>query len=87
MKAAKAADIAIVFAGTNLKVEAEDRDRRDLLLPGAQERMIEAVYAANPRTVVVLMNGGPLSTQMGPRSCAGHPGGMVWRRRGRQCPG
>jgi beta-glucosidase len=52
-----------VFAGTNLKVEAEDRDRKDLALPGAQERLIEAVYAANPRTVVVLMNAGPLSTK------------------------
>jgi len=63
VKTAKSAEVAIVFAGTNLRVEAEDRDRKDLALPGAQERLIEAVYAANPRTVVVLMNAGPLSTK------------------------
>ena len=61
--AAKGADVAIVYVGTNLKVEAEDRDRRKLDLPGAQEKLIEAVYAANPKTVVVLMNAGPLSTK------------------------
>jgi beta-glucosidase len=60
---AKGADVAIVYVGTNLKVEAEDRDRRELTLPGAQEKLIEAVFAVNPQTVVVLMNAGPLSTK------------------------
>jgi beta-glucosidase len=60
---AKGADVAVVYVGTNLKVEAESRDRTSLNLPGGQEKLIEAVYAANPRTVVVLMNGGPLSTK------------------------
>jgi beta-glucosidase len=59
---ARGADAAIVFVGTNLKVEAEDRDRKSLALPGAQEQLIEAVFAANPKTVVVLSNAGPLST-------------------------
>jgi beta-glucosidase len=63
VETAKGADIAIVFVGTNLKVEAEDRDRTSLLLPGAQEKLIEAVVAANPKTVIVLMNAGPLSTK------------------------
>jgi beta-glucosidase len=63
VETAKGADVAIVFVGTNLKVEAEDRDRHDLALPGAQEKLIEAVVAANPKTVVVLMNAGPLSTK------------------------
>lgn len=63
VEAAKGADVAIVYVGTNLKIEAEDRDRKDLLLPGAQEKLIEAVYAANPETVVVLMNAGPVSTR------------------------
>jgi beta-glucosidase len=61
--AAKGADVAIVFVGTNLKVEAEDRDRRDMNIPGAQQKLIEAVFAANQKTVVVLMNAGPLSTK------------------------
>jgi beta-glucosidase len=58
---ARKSDVAILFLGTNLKVEAEGRDRRDLNLPGAQEQLLEAVFAANPRTVVVLMNAGPLA--------------------------
>jgi beta-glucosidase len=42
-------------------VEAEGRDRRDLNLTGAQEELMEAVYAANPKTVLVLMNAGPIA--------------------------
>jgi beta-glucosidase len=58
---ARRSDVAILFLGTNLKVEAEGRDRRNLDLPGAQEQLLEAVYAANPKTVLVLMNAGPLA--------------------------
>lgn len=58
---AKKSDVAILFLGTNLRVEAEGRDRRDLNLPGAQQQLMEAVFAANPRTVLVLMNAGPLA--------------------------
>ena len=63
VEAAKNADVAIVFVGTNLKVEAEGRDRQSLALPAPQEKLIEAVFAANPKTVVVLMNAGPVSTK------------------------
>ena len=31
-------DVALLFLRTNLRVEAEGRDRRDLNLPGAQEQ-------------------------------------------------
>jgi beta-glucosidase len=58
---AKRSDVAVVFLGTNLRIEAEGRDRRDLNLPGAQEALLEAVYTANPKTVLVLMNAGPLA--------------------------
>jgi beta-glucosidase len=58
---ARKSDVAVLFLGTNLKVEAEGHDRRDLNLPGAQEQLLEAVYAANPKTVLVLMNAGPLA--------------------------
>jgi len=54
-------DVAVLFLGTSTRVEAESRDRRDLNLPGAQEQLLEAVYAANPKTVLVLMNAGPLA--------------------------
>ncbi len=50
----------------------EGRDRRDLNLPGAQEQLLEAVSAANPKTVLVLMNAGPLATNLGTRSHSGN---------------
>ncbi|HEX4065224.1 MAG TPA: glycoside hydrolase family 3 C-terminal domain-containing protein [Acidobacteriaceae bacterium] len=58
---AKRSDVALLCLGTNLQVEAEGRDRRNLNLPGAQEQLMEAVYAANPKTILVLMNAGPLA--------------------------
>jgi beta-glucosidase len=58
---ARKSDVAILFLGTNLRVEAEGHDRRDLNLPGAQEQLMEAVFAANPHTVLVLMNAGPVA--------------------------
>ena len=59
--AAQQADVAILFLGTSLKVESEDRDRRELGLPPQQEQLLEAVCNANPKTIVVLTNAGPLS--------------------------
>jgi len=58
---AKRSDVVILCLGTNLHVEAEGRDRRTLDLPGAQEQLLEAVYAANPHTALVLMTAGPLA--------------------------
>ncbi len=58
---AKHSDLVVLCLGTNLRVEAEGRDRRDLNLPGAQEQLLEAIYGANPKTVLVLMNAGPLA--------------------------
>jgi beta-glucosidase len=60
---ARRSDVAILFLGTNLKVEAEGRDRKSLDLPGSQEQLLEAVYKANPRTVAVIMSGGPVSVK------------------------
>jgi beta-glucosidase len=58
---ARKSDVAVLFLGTNLRVESEGYDRRDLNLPGAQEQLLEAVFAANPKTVLVLMHAGPLA--------------------------
>jgi beta-glucosidase len=55
--AARGADVAIVFAR---QWTAEMLDLPDLSLPDDQDRLIEAVAAANPRTVVVLETGGPV---------------------------
>jgi beta-glucosidase len=51
---AKAADVAIVFAW---QYEAEAGDLENLSLPQNQDKLIEAVAKANPRTVVVLETG------------------------------
>jgi beta-glucosidase len=61
VRAAQQADVAILFLGTSLRIESEDRDRHELGLPPQQEQLLEAVCNANPKTVVVLMNAGPLS--------------------------
>ena len=59
--AAKKADVAILYIGTTLAVEKEGRDRTSLSLPGKQEELVKTVLAANPRTIVVEMNAGPLT--------------------------
>lgn len=58
---ARKSDVVVLCLGTSLQVEAEGHDRRNLDLPGAQEQLLEAVYGANPRTVLVLENAGPLA--------------------------
>ncbi len=52
-------DVAIVVART---FESEEMDRPNLRLPNEQDVLIRAVAAANPRTIVVLMTGGPVET-------------------------
>ena len=50
-------DAAVVVVRT---YETEEMDRPDLELPNEQGVLIRAVAAANPNTVVVLMNAGPV---------------------------
>nr|WP_309658628.1 MULTISPECIES: beta-glucosidase [unclassified Sphingomonas] len=57
VEAAKAADLAIVFA-TQWTTEADDVP--DLRLPNQQDALIEAIAAAQPRTVAVMETGGPV---------------------------
>jgi len=61
VEAAKNADVAVVFVGTTHHVEHEGTDRTTLGLTGNQQALIEAVVAANPKTVVVEMSAGPLT--------------------------
>jgi beta-glucosidase len=56
---AASADAAIVVVGSASVSEGEGYDRESLDLPGDQNALVEAVLAANPRTVVVLTNGAP----------------------------
>ncbi|MEW6200619.1 MAG: glycoside hydrolase family 3 C-terminal domain-containing protein [bacterium] len=59
-KIAAESDVAVVFAGIDSSIEGEGHDRTDIELPGLQNDLIEAVTAANPKTIVVLINGTPL---------------------------
>jgi beta-glucosidase len=61
VSAAKQADVAILFVGTNQLLEREGLDREFLNLPPVQIALVQRVMAANPKTVVVLLNGGPVS--------------------------
>ena len=56
--AASGADVAVLFLGLPASLESEGFDRRDIELPAAQLELVDRVLAANPRTVVVLSNGG-----------------------------
>lgn len=60
VSAAKAAEVAIVVVGTNAQVESEGYDRESLALPGEQNRLIDAVIEANPRTIVLVNSGAPV---------------------------
>ena len=60
VEAAQAADVAIVVVGTSAAIESEGFDRKDLDLPGLQNQLVEAVSAANPRTIVVVNSGSPV---------------------------
>lgn len=60
VREATMADVAVVVVGTTEKVESEGFDRTSLSLPGRQDELVEAVAAANPRTVVVVNAGSPV---------------------------
>ncbi|HVW85769.1 MAG TPA: glycoside hydrolase family 3 C-terminal domain-containing protein [Bryobacteraceae bacterium] len=74
-KAAKEADVAVVFAGERA---GEGMDRWSLTLPGDLDNVIETVAAANPHTVVVLNTAGavamPWIDKVAGVIWAGHPG-------------
>ena len=59
-RAAAAADVAVVCVGRNGEWDTEGSDLDGITLPGAQDALVAAVIAANPRTVVVLQTGGPV---------------------------
>jgi beta-glucosidase len=50
-------DVAVVVVGLTRDWESEGFDRPDLSLPGEQDRLVRAVIAAQPNTVVVTVAG------------------------------
>jgi beta-glucosidase len=60
-RAAAGADVAIVVVGTTPDHESEGFDRSGLGLPGEQDELVARVVAANPRSVVVVNAGSPVT--------------------------
>jgi beta-glucosidase len=70
VKAAKSADVAIIYCGWthgydyskwgDNTFDAEGTDKPDMKMPFEQDKLITAVLAANPKTIVVLIGGGPV---------------------------
>jgi beta-glucosidase len=68
--AAAKADVAIFVGGwthgydynkwSDNAYDAEDTDKPDMNMPFGQDELIKAVLKANPKTVVVLLGGGPI---------------------------
>lgn len=73
VNAARGADAVIYVGGwthgynygvwSDNAYDAEDTDKPDMKMPFGQDELLEAVLAANPRTAVVLMGGGPVDMQ------------------------
>jgi beta-glucosidase len=55
------ADLAVVVVGRYDKIEHESADVKTMDLPAGQDELIEAVEKANPRTIVVLNSGDPVT--------------------------
>ncbi|MDD5338038.1 MAG: glycoside hydrolase family 3 C-terminal domain-containing protein, partial [Dehalococcoidales bacterium] len=60
-KAAAGADVVLVFVGTNEKIETEGKDRENMNLPVGQDELIAKVAKANPKTIVIMNNGSPVT--------------------------
>jgi beta-glucosidase len=58
---ASKADVAVVVVGRYFKNEGEGFDVKTMDLPAGQDELIAAVEKANPRTVVVLNTGDPVT--------------------------
>ena len=60
VKAAKQADVVVIFAGLPEALESEGADRVDMRMPDSHNALIEEVAKVNKNVVVVLQNGAPV---------------------------
>ncbi len=78
---ARDADVAVVVLGNHPMVNGrETEDRADLALPPAQEALLRAVRAANPRTVLVLASSYPYAVGWAQDHCPA----VLWSAHGGQ---
>ena len=70
VRAAAAADVAVVVVGSAETTESEGFDRDTLALPGRQDELVHRVSAVNARTVVVVNAGMPVLMPWADRAAA-----------------
>ncbi len=58
---AKKVDVVVMVLGEHGLQTGEGRSRTDLGLPGVQQELLEEIYKVNPKIVLVLNNGRPLT--------------------------
>lgn len=58
---AKEVDEVVLVCGLNHDHDVEGWDRKDMILPYEQERLIQEVLKVNPNTVIVMLSGSPVS--------------------------
>ncbi|TXI47907.1 MAG: beta-glucosidase BglX [Lysobacter sp.] len=63
VRIAEQAEVVLMFLGESEDMSAEANSRTSLDLPGAQQRLFDAVRATSKPVVVVLFNGRPLSIE------------------------
>lgn len=81
VKAARSADVVILFLGEDANMSGEARARAYLNLPGAQEDLVSEIAKAGKPMIAVIMAGRPLTfhdvaERMGAVLWAWHPGSM-----------
>jgi beta-glucosidase len=60
---AKQADIVVLVVGESSVMNGEGASRADIKLPGVQEDLVKAIVATGKPTVVLLLNGRPLTLE------------------------
>ncbi len=61
--AAQGADVVVLVCGVTEDVDREGVDRKTIGLPGVQPELIQAVYTANPKIVLVLSSNNSVSVE------------------------
>jgi len=61
VRVARQADVVVLVVGERQEMSGEAASRADIGLPGIQSELVRQIYAAGKPTVLVLMNGRPLT--------------------------
>jgi beta-glucosidase len=63
MDTARDADAVVLVCGVTEKVDREGVDRKELGLTGAQSELIQAVYAVNPKSILVISSNNSVAVE------------------------